>query len=92
MYIYLIECKDTTLYTGITNNLMRRFKEHLSGRGANYTKKHGVLKLRYFEKATSRSEAWKKEREIKKWDRASKWALITGTLISPTYYNKKPQN
>lgn len=75
-YIYLIECADGTLYTGITTDVKRRFKEHQSGRGGAYTRARGVKKLLYSEKCGTRSEALKREAEIKSWPRDRKLVLI----------------
>ena len=75
-YVYIIECKDKTLYTGITTDIARRLKEHKEGRGAHYTRVHGVKKLLYSEKAKNRSLASKREMSIKKVSREKKLALI----------------
>ncbi len=75
-YVYLIECKDGTLYTGITTDVERRFKEHSSGRGGAYTKMKKVKKLLYTEECKNRSVALKRESEIKSWRREKKLDLI----------------
>jgi putative endonuclease len=74
--VYILKCKDKTLYTGITTDLERRFKEHQSGAGANYTRAHKPLKIVHFEKLKSRSSALKREARIKRMTRAEKLALI----------------
>jgi putative endonuclease len=76
-FVYILECKDKTLYTGITTDVERRLKEHKSGVGARYTKSRGVRKLLYTESCKSRGPALKRENEIKKWTKAKKLALIT---------------
>jgi len=78
-YIYILECADKSLYTGITTDLKRRFKEHLAGKGGAYTRSHPPVKIRYSESARSRSRALKREAEIKSWPRTKKLALIKGT-------------
>jgi len=80
-YVYLLECKNKTLYTGITNDLKKRLKAHQTGKGGHYTAAHQGVRFRYFEKQPSRSAALKREAVIKKWTRTKKLALI-----------KKPQS
>lgn len=75
-YVYIIECKDNTLYTGITTDVKRRFKEHSMGRGGSYTKAKKVKKLLYSEESENRSSALKREGEIKSWKREKKLELI----------------
>ena len=79
-YVYLIECKDNTLYAGITTNTQRRFKEHLLGKGGAYTRSKKVKKLLYTEKCKNRSTALKREAEIKGWHRKKKLTLILKKL------------
>ena len=73
--VYIIECNDGTLYTGITNDLSRRLNEHKSGKGAKYTKIHGVSRIVYTENQHSRSSALKREAKIKLLSRNAKLAL-----------------
>lgn len=75
-FVYLLECSDKTIYTGITTDVDRRFAEHSSGEGANYTRAHGAKKILYTEKFKNRSEASKREAEIKKMTRDEKLRLI----------------
>ncbi|MGA2910283.1 MAG: GIY-YIG nuclease family protein [Candidatus Microgenomates bacterium] len=75
-YVYILSCSDGSFYTGITNNVAKRFKDHLSGRGAKYTKSHKPEKVVYREEFSSKSEALKREAELKKWPRAKKDVLI----------------
>ena len=75
-YVYLMECEDKTLYTGITTNIERRFKEHSLGNGGAYTRSRKVKKVLYTEQFKTRSEASKRESEIKSWRRDKKLALI----------------
>lgn len=75
-YVYILKCKDGTLYTGMTTDLQRRFKEHSSGRGGHYTKWKKVVKIVYSEEQPNRSSALKRELEIKKWPRNKKLELI----------------
>lgn len=75
-HVYLLECADGTIYTGITTDVARRLKAHTDGKGARYTKARGAVKLLYSEKAKDRSVAQKREAEIKGWPRARKLAFI----------------
>ena len=75
-FVYLLECEDKSLYTGITNDLERRLKEHKSGSGGHYTSSHGAVKIVHTEKFKTRSGALKREAEIKKWSRERKIDLI----------------
>lgn len=76
-YVYLIECRDKTLYTGITTDIGRRFKEHRSGKGAAYTRARKAEKIVYTEKFRTRSRASKREAEIKSWPRGKKLVLVS---------------
>ncbi|KAF0133699.1 MAG: putative endonuclease containing a URI domain [Candidatus Saganbacteria bacterium] len=75
-FVYVLECKNKTLYTGITNNLERRLKEHQTGRGGHYTSYNPGVRIRYFEEFENRSNAAKREAQIKRWSRTKKIALI----------------
>jgi putative endonuclease len=74
--VYILECKDKTLYTGITNNLERRVQQHESGQGAKYTKGRGPFRIMYTQKCEDRSLALRREHEIKQLSRSEKLALI----------------
>ena len=73
--LYILECSDGTLYTGITNDFERRLSEHQNGRGAKYTRGRRPVKLVYFEEYVDRSDASKREMEIKRMSRATKLLL-----------------
>jgi putative endonuclease len=64
--VYIILCKDNSLYTGITTAVQRRFAQHLAGTGAKYFRGHSPLKLVYLEDGHDRSSASRREAEIKK--------------------------
>ncbi len=70
--LYMLECKDGTLYTGITDDLTRRFTQHNAGKGAKYTRGRTPLKLVYSEKCESHSQALKREIAVKCLTRAEK--------------------
>ena len=77
-YVYIVECADKTLYTGIATELERRVEEHNnSEKGAKYTRVRRPVKLVYSEEYPDRSAASKREYEIKKkMNRVQKLALI----------------
>ena len=75
-YVYIIRCKDKSLYTGWTNNLERRFRAHKEGKGAKYTKGRGPLELVYFEEFEEKIKAMKREYEIKKMSKEKKLKMI----------------
>ncbi len=74
-YVYILLCRDKSLYTGITTDLERRFAAHLKG-GAKYTRSNPPLQVVYREVVASRSLALKREHEIKSLTRKEKLALI----------------
>ncbi len=75
--VYILECADRTLYTGITNDLAHRIKEHENGTGAKYTRGRAPFTLLYTETHPSRSQALKREARIKSFDRAAKLRLAS---------------
>lgn len=75
-YLYIIQCGDDTLYTGITVDVSRRFTMHCSGKGAKYIRGRSPLKLVYQECCGNHSDALKRECQIKAMPRADKEALI----------------
>lgn len=75
-YVYLLLCKDDTIYTGITTDVERRVREHKAGTASKYTRSRKIKKLLYSEKARTRSIALKRELEIKSWTRKQKLELI----------------
>ena len=77
--VYILECKDGSLYTGVTADLDRRFKEH-HARTTHYTSYNPPEKIAYQESFLSKSDAFKREAQIKRWTRKKKLALISGEL------------
>jgi putative endonuclease len=76
-YVYILKCKDGTLYTGYTNNLERRIKTHNSGKGAKYTRCRLPVELVYSEAYETKSDAMKREYYIKQMSRENKMKLIS---------------
>lgn len=76
-YVYILECADGSLYSGCTNNLARRLKEHNeSKRGAHYTKIRRPVTLRHVETFRTLASARRREAEIKGWRREKKLGVM----------------
>lgn len=75
-YTYILKCSDNTLYTGWTNNLEKRIKDHNDGKGAKYTKARRPVELVYYEIFESKEDAMKREYAIKQLTRTQKMLLI----------------
>jgi len=75
-YVYILRCKDNSLYTGITNNIQKRYQKHKSGKGARYTKIKGVEKIEIVFTLKNRSEASKIECFIKRKNKKYKELLV----------------
>lgn len=75
-FVYMLRCKDGSLYTGWTNNLEHRLAMHNSGRGAKYTRGRGPLELVYSEELPDKEAAMRRECAIKKLRREQKLALL----------------
>ena len=80
-FVYILECADGTLYTGMSTDVKRRVREHNeSKRGAKYTKARRPVILRHAEKFRTVSKALKREAQIKKWTRQEKLKLVLSKL------------
>ena len=79
-FVYILRCKNGDLYTGVTTDLVRRFKEHISGKGGHFTKSFKVKELLFSEKRPDKSSALKREAQIKGWTRKKREALIAGNV------------
>ena len=75
-FVYMLRCKDGSLYTGWTNDLKHRLAMHNSGRGAKYTRGRGPLELVYSEELPDKEAALRRECAIKKLRREQKLALL----------------
>ena len=76
-YVYMMSnWKNNVLYIGITNNLLRRIREHKTRQSEGFTKKYNVTKLVYYEVTNDVSAAIMREKEIKKWRREKKNSLV----------------
>lgn len=80
-FVYILQCHDQSLYTGITTDLDRRVKEHNSSKlGAKYTKARRPVKLVYSQQFANRSDASKEESRIKKLSRSEKIDFLKNNL------------
>ncbi len=75
-YVYLLRCKDDTLYCGITDDILRRIAAHNAGKGAKYTRGRGPVELVYQEELETYSDALRREYAIKQLTRQQKRKLI----------------
>ena len=83
-YVYIVQCSNGGLYTGITNNLRRRIRQHNGIRkgGAHYTKMHRPVFLQHIERYPTRKEARIREKEIQSWNHKEKLELTRHTTKS----------
>ncbi|MDD5557379.1 MAG: GIY-YIG nuclease family protein [bacterium] len=85
--LYIVRCRDGTLYTGITNDLDRRIRDHNRGKGCRYTKCRRPVRLVHTESFPDKGGALRREAQIKGWSRREKTELISQTVYpadSPT--------
>lgn len=74
-FIYMLECQDGSFYIGSTNDISKRFKAHVAGKGASYTRSHKPVKIIYSEELPDKSAALKREHELKKLNHTQKRAI-----------------
>lgn len=74
--VYIVECSDKSLYTGISNNVGKRLDAHNNGKGASYTRGRRPVKLLFEESIGSYPDALKREAQIKKLSKKKKLNLI----------------
>ncbi|HVZ64646.1 MAG TPA: GIY-YIG nuclease family protein [Lacunisphaera sp.] len=79
-HLYIVQCADGTLYTGIAVDVAQRVDLHNTGKGAKYTRSRGPVAVVYREGPMSRSRALRREHQVKRLTRAQKQALIAGRL------------
>ena len=79
-YMYILLCSNGQYYTGSTKDLERRLAQHLSGEGANFTKKNIAIELVYFEEFQRIDEAFYREKQVQGWSQKKKEALIKGEI------------
>jgi predicted GIY-YIG superfamily endonuclease len=79
-HVYILRCRDGTLYTGITVDLDKRIEAHKRGAGAKYTRSRGPVALVYHEPQPDRGTAQKREAALRRMGRDGKLALIAGRV------------
>jgi len=82
-YLYLVRCRDGSLYTGISTDVERRFAAHQANRGARRLRGRGPLELVFAQPLGDRSLALRVEHRIKRWSRADKERLLRGETALP---------
>ena len=75
-FVYIVRCRDGSLYTGWARDAQARLRLHNSGRGAKYTRGRGPVRLVYSEACATLADALRREYELKQWPRAKKQELI----------------
>jgi putative endonuclease len=89
-WVYILASRiGGTLYIGVTNDLVRRVYEHRMGLADGFTKKYGVHRLVYFEQYSDIENAIRREKHLKKWNRAWKVRLIEE--LNPNWDDLYPQ-
>ncbi len=83
-YVYMLKCKDGSLYTGWTNDIDKRLEAHNSGKGAKYTRGRTPVTLVHLETFSTKEEAMSREFAIKKLTTEKKWKLVLGENDSET--------
>jgi putative endonuclease len=90
-FVYLLHCRDDSLYCGWTDDLARRVATHNAGKGARYTRSRGPVRLVWSEEVSDRSAALKREMAIKRLTRAEKLALAGLRLRKPALAKRRRQ-
>jgi predicted GIY-YIG superfamily endonuclease len=81
-YVYVLRCADDSLYVGETTDLQTREQHHNDGRGGSYTAQRRPVSIVYAERYSSREEALKRERQIKRWSLRKKKLLVEGDVAA----------
>lgn len=79
-FVYILLCSDKSFYTGISNNPQKRFLDHQAGKGGRYTRSHKPVRIIYSEHWESKTEALKREKQIKGWSRNKKIEILQLSL------------
>ncbi|HAE44883.1 MAG TPA: hypothetical protein DCS54_02355 [Oribacterium sp.] len=84
-FTYMLRCADGSLYTGWTNDLKKRVKTHKTGKGGRYTHSHLPVELAYYETFETRTEAMRREVELKQLSKAEKEDLVKDFPVDRIY-------
>ncbi len=79
-FVYLLECRDGSLYCGIAKNVKKRFEQHRAGKGSKYVASRWPAKIVFVEKIGTLSKVLKREAQIKNLSKKEKWALVRSGL------------
>ncbi|TAK10862.1 MAG: GIY-YIG nuclease family protein [Acidobacteria bacterium] len=82
-FVYIVRCRDGSLYTGYAKDPAARIERHNSGKGAKYTAGRRPVTLVFTQRFRSLSRALKREHELKQWTRSRKEALVSASRSSP---------
>lgn len=88
-HVYILRCSDNSLYIGHSHDLDQRLVTHNEGNGPLYTRKRRPVEIVYTEEYKSQPEAIKREKQIKRWTRAKKEALISGDRVTLKTLSKR---
>jgi len=88
-YLYIILCKNNSLYTGYTKNLDSRMKLHINGKAARYTRMHKPKELVYVEEFSSQVEAMRSERRTKRLNHRQKLELINSRIKPKQHHENR---
>lgn len=80
-FVYLVRCRDGTLYTGTARDIAQRLAQHDAGQGAKYTRSRGPVRLVWQEGPMTVSRALRREHQLKQLTRPQKHAFISGELV-----------
>jgi putative endonuclease len=80
-YVYIVRCRDGTLYTGTARDIAQRLAQHDAGTGAKYTRSRGPVRLLWQEGPMTVSRAQRREHQLKQLTKPQKLALISGELV-----------
>ena len=90
-FMYILECSDRSLYVGSTWDLDRRLSQHNEGEGAEYTRNRLPVRLLYSEYYGRIENAFLREKQVRRWGRAKRLALVKGRLDQLKPLSKKPK-
>ena len=88
-YVYILANRSRTLYVGVTNDLVRRLYQHRSGSVSSFTKRYAITRLVHIETASNPRDAIAREKQITRWTRAKKVALVEAT--NPEWLELSPR-
>lgn len=91
-FAYMLECRDTSIYVGHTDDVPRRLDEHNAGKGAAWTRRRRPCRLLYFEEFATEQEATQRELQWKGWTKAKKLALASGNRDELQRLSKRRQS